>query len=588
MRCGNVLVGSLFFRVAVTMSTATALGQPEVELLPPSSLGTEAATLVGRIQPGGLPTRYYFEYGPTEALGSRTDEVPLPGKLAAFYKESWNDSLGGWKGGMSGNDLALARDESTGDSFVRYSEPSGHDPNHIDGIGWLHLCKYHYPGALGQSYWGGGVPDLRDARIKLKVRGRDWVPNGAELLWWTQADNILSEQFTVNWRRANWAYTGFTLSDRLRSGAWEDIDYRLWNNPHQWTYAGNNLAQKRPNYAYAPIQQGLADLNTDFFHLLAYVDPAKVPTGAIDFDEFEVAYRNHSLVFPSNGGHLIEAPTGSNDDVARLTDGWRNGLGHEWASAAKPAGPFEFVWKFDRPVTINTVQIHQHSEWPSRDVELLVSSDGTNWTRGWGAPIPASSPNGLNFAFALARGLSLPATHAKLRILTGYKPEHWGLGEVELFGTGSVEATDDDDYYVNADLSGLKPGSITFHRLVAVSDAGTTATPVAKVRVPSDREPLAATLAADEIEPTAARLVGRTNSQGERTTVWFEYGTTKELGQRTADEPAGLQETPRTAFFRLGNLTPATEYFYRVVAENAVDKTAGAIETFRTAAAKPE
>ena len=88
--------------------------------------------------------------------------------------------------------------------------------------------------------------------------------------------------------------------------------------------------------------------------MLAFVDTKKPPEGAVDFDELTIAYRNYNLLLPGNGGKLLSSPPGS-DDASRLTDGWRHGPGRQWRSAADPAGPQEFVWAFDRPVTVTAV-----------------------------------------------------------------------------------------------------------------------------------------------------------------------------------------------------------------------------------------
>jgi hypothetical protein len=111
---------------------------------------------------------------------------------------------------MSGKDLVHHAEGGISGGFMRFNEPSGDDPNHVDGIGTLHLTSYFYPAthpsAAGfQGWWGGGDPDLRDAKVTLSVRGNEFVPNGTEFVWWTQSDNDIAKQMTPNWRRANWA-----------------------------------------------------------------------------------------------------------------------------------------------------------------------------------------------------------------------------------------------------------------------------------------------------------------------------------------------------------------------------------------------
>ena len=67
-------------------------------------------------------------------------------------------------------------------------------------------------------------------------------------------------------------------------------------------------------------------------------------------------------------------------------------------------------------------------------------------------------------------------------------------------------------------------------------------------------------------------------------TVWFEWGTSPSLAAftttGTGNVPCG--GTSCAWFFDLSGLTPATSYFYRVVAQNAAGITRGAIRSFAT------
>ncbi|MCX6993313.1 MAG: discoidin domain-containing protein [Kiritimatiellaeota bacterium] len=557
-----------------------------VETQAASALGTTGLTVNGRINPHTLPTRYYFEYGLTANYGFKTVPHQLPPRLTAYYYENWDYGLSGWQGGMNGKDLVHHVEESASKGFVRFLEPSGNDPNHVDGIGTLHLCSYFFPATCPspsgfQVFLGGSDPDLRGARVKIKVRGNKWVPNGAECVWWTQSDNDISRQMATNWQRANWAYTGFSLNDYLGSGKWEKVEYRLNNNSHDWTYGGNNLAQNRPDrYAYASLNDSLGRVSCDFFHLLAYVNPHKFPEGSIDFDEFELAYRNYSLLLPSNGGKLLSFPAGSPDAPAALTDGWRNGPDHMWHSALNPADPLEFTYTFANPVTIQTVQIHQHPEWPSKEVEVLVSDDGQSWKPLLKKSLPENSPAGPNFAFLLERGLSVAARYVRVRILSGYKPQYWGLGEIEMFGTGAIMQTDDDWYHVNLDIADLKPGQVYHFRLVAANAAGTSKGADQTFTLPADNRPYIVTGPATRIRNGAAKVEGRLNPLGQKTQFYFEYGLDTNYGQKTDPQYGGRQITPRTSFVTLSGLKPGAVYHYRLVGVNATGTGYGSDAVF--------
>lgn len=573
------------FYLALLAAVASA-DPPKVETNPATPLGTTALSANGRVNPRGQPATVWFEYGATTSYGHKSPERPLPPRLAAYHRETWDHGPAGWLGDMDGKGLAHHTVGGKSGGFVRFAEPGGFDPNHLDGIGGLHLASYFYPAthpsASGfQGYFGGGDPDLRDAKVSLAVRGNGFVANGSELLFWAQSDNVLKDQLTPNWRRANWAATGFPLTDSLKSGKWESVSYRLTNDTRHWTYAGNNLAQRRPNYAYAPLDQSLQNVSCDFFHLLAFVDPDNPPKGSIDFDEFELAYRNASRLFPGNGGKLVASPKGG-DDPKTLTDGWRFGPGKAWRSAPNPTGPLEFEYAFDTPITVKVVQVHQNPEWPTKEVEVLVSADGKAWQSVLNKQLPMTSKGGPNTMFVLQRGLALPATRIKVRLLSGYKPTHWGLGEVEVFGDGPPLPTDDDWYHVNADLTGVKPRQTVHYRLMVRAAGGVTTGPDATFVVPADAKPHVVTGPSIRVAGTAATLQGRLTPMGTRTRYYFEYGSDTKYGQKAPLREAygGLQEVPRLVAAEVTRLKPGRTYHYRLVGTNEAGTTVGEDRTF--------
>jgi hypothetical protein len=551
-----------------------------------SALGIDAMTVNGSIHPHGLYTTFYFEYGPTTAYGSKTELVRLPPRLAAYYRESWDEGTGGWYAGLGvGKDLTHHPAGGLSGGFVRFSEPSGHDHNHDNGIGTVHLAKYLYPGPWGKLagkpsvQLAAGDPDLRDAKVSIAVRGNDWVANGSELQWWTQSQSNIEMLKGPGWKMANWAYTGFSLADRLRSGKWEKVEYRLWNDADQWTYAGG-----LKHYTYWSINDAQRHVNADFFHMVTFVDPKNPPTGSIDFDDFELAYRNYSLLLPSNGGKLLRAPAGSPDDPATLTDGWRHGKGRTWRSADNPAEPLEFVYKFKDPVTIRAVQLHQNPEWPTRDVEVLVSMDDCTYAPLVKKVLPETGMPNANFAFTLDVGLSAKAKYLKVRLTSGYKKQAWGLGEIEVFGSGARMLPDDDLYYVNTDLRNLKAGSTYHYRLVAQNDAGVTRGEDRTFTIPADRKPHVVTGMASRIRAASAKVEGRLNPLGLSTQFYFEYGPDDHYGAKSPATYCGDQITPRTVVASLNGLKPGATYHYRLVAVNDRGTSMGDDAVFMTAA----
>lgn len=541
-------------------------------------LGLTALSVNGRIHTHGAPTSYFFEYGPTTAYGSKTSVKSVAPKLAAFYRESWTTGLGAWRGG-AGEDLVF---DPAG--FARYSEPSGIDYNHVDGIGLLHLAQYFYPGIFSadapSAALGGTEPDLRDAKVKVRLRGNAWSPRGSELLWWIQADSTHGKPPPDRDPTfSNWAHTGHVLTDALASGNWETVEYRLENDTNAWTFAGGNVELARAEYAYAPLDDALRRVDIDFFHMLAFVDDYDSPSGSIDFDDLQLSYRNHSLLIPSNGGRLVSSPF-SFDDPAALTDGWRNGPGKMWKSGQEPEKPQEIVYAFDRPVTIDRLQIHQHDQWPSKNVEILTTQDGSNWQKLFTGILPESGSAGPGFAYLLLTEVDTCAIGMKLRVLDGYKTGYWGLGEIEAFGSGAVMETDDDWYAVNADLTGFTAGATVHHRLVATSSGRTVRGPDVALQLPADATPRVETGLATRIAGATAKVEGRVNSLGREAQVYFEYGPDTSYGLETTWRRTGPEITPRTVVATVADLTPGSTVHYRLVVTGPGGTSRGADGSF--------
>lgn len=559
---------------------------PDVENGSATSIGQTGFAANVRIQPHRQRLRWYVEYGKTEAYGSKTALETLGPRLGAYYKESWDTALGGWAGGMDGVSLVHRPSGGTSGGYVHFTAPSQSDTNHEDGIGYVQLSQYFYPGtcmddAIKNPFLGGGDTDMRDARIAVDMRGTNFVSNGAELLFWAQSDSDLAQQNDENWRRANWAYTGFPLTEALFAGTWQHVEYSLFVDTTKWSYAGRSIGQNRPNYRYAPLEKSLAHLNCDLFHILVLRELAYQPSGSIDYDELSIVYRNHSLLARSNGGRLAAKPAGSTDG-APLTDGWRNGDGKTWQTAPNPSGPQELLFSFVRPVKITTLQIHNDPLHPSKDIEVLVSIDGMTWSSIFTGTLPATSADGPNFLHLWQRDLAEFARHMKVRILSGYQTQSWGLGEVEAFGTGAQMDTDDAWYTVSADVTGLDAATTYHYRVVTTDGVNVTYGPDATFTTASTTAPELATGPATRVTGTSAKLEGRVTPMGLGTDFWFEIGTDTTYGELTTPSFAGVEQTPRTVVGSFETLAPGTTYHYRLVASNPSGTTYGEDRTFTT------
>jgi fibronectin type 3 domain-containing protein len=136
--------------------------------------------------------------------------------------------------------------------------------------------------------------------------------------------------------------------------------------------------------------------------------------------------------------------------------------------------------------------------------------------------------------------------------------------------------------YTDADLTN---GTEYFYRVTAVDDAGNESTGSNEASATPEGAPVAQTESATDVTSTGALLNGAVNPNGLQTTVEFEYYPT---GQQSDAQTVTAQESPvmgdeeQSVSASVGGLQPATEYEFRLRAENGGGDSAGSVRTFTT------
>lgn len=205
-----------------------------------------------------------------------------------IYAEDFNAGPGGWvtndgRGGSKATRMRWSRE-----GFVRASSPWWIDNNHVEpGAGALHLLSVLH---LRGKY--GGLPfdnvDLADARLQFRMRqGQPIRANGAKLHFWFQTHDRRTGMLV------NYAYTRHDLLQGLDSevGRWRLFSLRLSTNPKDWTCLGASEDRSDTYGCSASVVDALKSVDTDFGLILLPVDAKKLPTGALDLDDFRLWVR---------------------------------------------------------------------------------------------------------------------------------------------------------------------------------------------------------------------------------------------------------------------------------------------------------
>ena len=133
---------------------------------------------------------------------------------------------------------------------------------------------------------------------------------------------------------------------------------------------------------------------------------------------------------------------------------------------------------------------------------------------------------------------------------------------------------------IYAPIGGLQPGTKIYFRVVARSDAGTTA---GTTRAFSTSAGPLATTGAAQVSGTSVVLTGNVDPVSRATEWWFELGPSTTYGTSTVLRSAGSGRGAVAVSETIAGLTPATEYHVRLVARSSAGTTRGADAVFRTA-----
>ena len=133
---------------------------------------------------------------------------------------------------------------------------------------------------------------------------------------------------------------------------------------------------------------------------------------------------------------------------------------------------------------------------------------------------------------------------------------------------------------IYAPIGGLQPGTRIYFRVVARSDAGTTA---GTTRAFSTSAGPLATTGAARVSGTSVVLTGTVDPVGRQTEWWFELGPSTAYGTSTVLRSAGSGRGAVAISETVAGLTPGAEYHVRLVARSSAGTTRGADAVFRTA-----
>lgn len=178
----------------------------------------------------------------------------------------------------------------------------------------------------------------------------------------------------------------------------------------------------------------------------------------------------------------------------------------------------------------------------------------------------------------------------------GSQTSYWyEYGPTEALGMRSVTQAIGSGYAIAnapAFINALAAHTVYFYRLVAENALGRTngitySFATNTNPAPTGHAPTVRTDAATNIMSTSVNLEGRTTPNGSATSYWFEYGTSSSLGNTTPFQSVGNGTNSLVGTTAVSGLSPRTQYYFRIDAQNEFGTVTGSILTFTTTGATP-
>lgn len=132
--------------------------------------------------------------------------------------------------------------------------------------------------------------------------------------------------------------------------------------------------------------------------------------------------------------------------------------------------------------------------------------------------------------------------------------------------------------------SGLANSTTYFYRIRACNAAGCSgySNEASATTAQAAVAPAVQTGGASSVTQNSATVSGSVSPNGLATSVWFEWGTSGNLGSVTQQQSVGSGTGNQTISANLTNLAPGTTYFYRVAAQNSAGTSHGVVHSFTT------
>ena len=590
-----------------TFTTLNPSNPPKATTEAATEVKASSATLNGTINPEGSETSYYFEYGESEAYGSKTSAKSAGSGTSSV---AVNEALSGLKADatyhfrlvakgvgvtVEGEDKEFTTSSASSPLSAITKPATEADPEGAT----LNATVNPASSPTGYIFEWGSEEEFEETSGYSNYTLERSIGSGTSDVKVSQEIEGLKPQTTYHFRVVAWNETG--------SAEGEDETFTTPAMPQTTLCKVSPTESKCAPESRYPVKTTIsADLSKQLLlvipglkvecssHLKAASESESGSPLALDIEE---------LTF-SNCSNNCEVKK-SGEPVGFLS--WTVGADGRIRYGAQENAPVIHVYCSTGYVNCNyylpslTLKGGNPAQLSAKETTLAEAGGALCPDEGEGkvtlkpATYTVTSPKPLYVAKAIAvppKATTEAATDVKASSATlsgAVNPEgsetsyYFEYGETEAYGSktsAKSAGSGTSNLAVSEPLSGLKSGVIYHYQVVAT---GASTVPGGDKTFTTLNPPKATTEAATDVKASSATLSGAVNPEGSETSYFFEYGESEAYGSKTSSKSAGSGTSSVAASESLSGLKVGTTYHYQVVAAGA-STVPGGDKTFTTAA----
>ena len=606
----RVPFGALLILTAICVMggiPASAIAAPMATTEAATAVSYEQATLKGTVNPEGSATSYWFEYGKTEAYGTKIPVSPA--------------SVGSGTSNVAVSQTVTGFSQSTEYHFRVVAEGEAETVKGADAT--FTTAGFNF--SFGEEGSGNGQLKQPELGIVTDAEGNIWIadtgnnriqkfnskgeylaqfgkvgtgngefkaPEGLAIdsegnIWVVDTGNNRIQKFNSKGEYLLKCGEEGSGEGQFKSPSGIALDFA--DRPFV-VDTGNNRVQKFNSTCKYLAQVGKEGTGNGEFKSPTgiVIDPAGrmwvTDTGNNRVERFTASTLNYMFQFgkEGSGDGQFKGPTGIGSDFQERLWVVDSGNNRAQKFSATAAHLGEYLDRFGKEGAGAGQLSNPTGITTPAPQKVLILDTGNNRVQSWTVkaepPTVGTSP-ATNIKVSSA---ALNATINPEGLATNYWFEY---GKTEAYGT-KIPVTPESigsglsNVQVSQPVVGLSEGTIYHFRALAENEAG--------VMQGIDRTfktlkiPKVTTEAATAVKATQATLNAKVNPEGSATSYWFEYGKTEAYGTKIPVSPASVGSgTSNVAVSQTPiGLSEGTTYHFRVVAESeagsavqGVDKT---------------